>query len=97
MSNQEKTLISLKIDKLLKTEAQKLADELGLALSAVIIIYLKESVRARGLNLSALPHLNSSIELAIIEKTKDYENGINVSSPLSQPSEIASYLRKLCG
>jgi addiction module RelB/DinJ family antitoxin len=59
-----KTVTTIKLDKKLKTEANSLADKLGLNLSIVINSLLKTFVNNQTLTFSIEPELN--------EKTKKY-------------------------
>ena len=96
MAGVSKAHINFIVDKELRDLAQQLANEAGLPLSTVITIQLKDFVRSRTLVISLLPHLQPSIEQAVIEKVKDYEKGINLSPILNNPRETTSYLRKSC-
>ena len=42
-----KTLLSVKTDPIVKEQAKKLADELGLTLSALVTAQLKQAIRAQ--------------------------------------------------
>lgn len=95
MSNLDKTIINLKVNKNLKHEAQELADEIGVPLTTVITASLKEFVRSRSLSLSALPRLKPEIEKEIVEAIADYKKGRNISPVFASPKEAAGYLRKL--
>ena len=95
MSNLNKTIINLKVNKDLKREAQELADEIGVPLTTVITANLKEFVRSRSLTVSAFPRLKPEIEREIGEAIEDYKKGIDVSPVFDSPKEAADYLRKL--
>ena len=95
MSNLDKTIINLKVSKSLKSEAQELADELGVPLTTVITANLKEFVRSRSLTVSAFPRLKPEIEKELGEAIADYKKGKNVSKVYTKPDEVASYLSAL--
>ena len=60
-----KTAINIKTDKSVKKDAQKLAEELGLSLSAVVNASLKEFVRNRSVYFSAMPRMSEHLERVI--------------------------------
>lgn len=95
MKTLDKTIINIKIDKSLKQEAQELADEIGVPLSTIVIANLKDFVRSRSLNLSALPRLKPSIEREIGEALSDYKAGKNISRPLTKTEDVAAHLSSL--
>ena len=95
MSNLDKTVINLKVSKSLKREAQELADELGVPLTTVITVNLKEFVRSRSLNISALPRLKPEIEKELGEAIKDYRAGKNISGPFNNIESLTDHLNSL--
>jgi addiction module RelB/DinJ family antitoxin len=95
MSSLDKTIINLKVSKSLKHDAQELADELGVPLTTVITVNLKEFVRSRSLTVSAFPRLKPEIEQQLAEAITDYKTGRNVSSTYSSPEDVAAHLSAL--
>lgn len=57
-----KSVINFKVDSDVKEEAQKLARELGLPLSAIVNAQLRELIRTRTLSVSAEPRMTSYLE-----------------------------------
>lgn len=71
-------VINFKIDKKIKTQAQKIAEAMGLNLSDVLNIYLRGFVKIKELHISLNDEeLNPSDELleAIREARKEYKGG----------------------
>ncbi len=95
MSKLDKTIINLKISKSLKHDAQALADELGIPLTTVITVNLKEFVRSRSLSISALPRLKPEVEKELGQAIKDYQSGKNISPTLHDSKSVADHLKAL--
>lgn len=86
------TIISVKIDKDLKEQASKVANELGFSLSAVIKANLKKLVRERKIEVNLDSEYNPEFMKSVLEAEEDYKNGINFSPPLRTAQEIEEYL-----
>lgn len=69
-----KTVINFKVDREIKDEAQKLAKEFGVPLSAIVNAQLRELIRTRELNLSALPKMTPHLERILGEIERDRKN-----------------------
>lgn len=95
MSTLDKTILNVKVSKTLKKEAQELADEIGLPLSTIVIVNLKEFVRSRSLTISALPHLKPEVEKEFSQAIADYRAGKSVSPRLSSAQAVADHLKTL--
>ena len=90
-----KTIINIKADKEVKKNAQKLAEELGLSLSAVINSQLKQFIRSRSLYISAIPRMTPGLENLLGEIEVDIKKGKNLSPEMTTVEEIESYLDNL--
>ncbi len=90
-----KTLINIKADKAVKEDAQKLAQELGLSLSAVVNAQLKQFIRSRSVYLSAIPRMSPGLESLLGTVERDIKAGKNLSKAFSSSEEIAEYLDML--
>ena len=66
-----KTLINIKADKEVKDNAKKIAEELGLSLSAIINASLKQLIKNREVCFSAVPKMTPYLENIIKEARKD--------------------------
>ena len=79
---------SIKIDEKTKKEAQKLFKDLGLNLSTVINIFLKQAIREKGIPfyINSLPE-NSELAQAFEEAKQIKKNPSNYKS-YSSPEEI---------
>jgi addiction module RelB/DinJ family antitoxin len=87
-----KTLINIKADKEVKDGAQALAQELGLPLSVVVNAYLKDFIRNRGINISAVPRMSRQLETIIGGVEKDLATGKNISRAFSSAKDAGRYL-----
>jgi len=89
------TPITVKIDTQVKLEAQKLAQKLGLSLSAIIENKLREVVRDRRVVFEEeyIPNEKTAKELAKAED--DIKHNRNVSGPFSTYAEVEEYLLSL--
>lgn len=90
-----KTVINIKADKEVKENAQKLAGELGLSLSAVMNAHLKQFIRNRSVYFSSLPKMSPELEKLIGPIEKDIKNKKNLSKPLTSPEEVNQYLNNV--
>jgi antitoxin component of RelBE/YafQ-DinJ toxin-antitoxin module len=95
MNSLDKTIVNVKISKSLKQEAQALADEIGVPLSTVMIVNLKEFVRSRSLTVSALPRLKPAVEKELGQAIADYKQGKNISPKLTNAEAVAAHLKSL--
>ncbi len=75
MGTLDKTLLNVKLSKSLKQDAQEVANEIGIPLSTIVIVNLKEFVRSRSLTISALPRLRPGIEKELGLAIEDYNQG----------------------
>ncbi len=90
-----KTLINIKADKEVKEGAQALAKELGLPLSIVVNAYLKDFIRNRGINISAVPRMSRQLETVLGGVEKDLAVKKNISRPFSSAKDAGRYLDNL--
>ena len=87
-----KTLINIKADKAVKEGAQELARELGLPLSVVVNAYLKDFIRNRGINISAVPRMSRQLEAILGGVEKDIAAKKRMSPKFSSAEDAARYL-----
>jgi len=90
-----KTIINVKADKNVKEDAQKLAKELGLSLSAVVNAYLKQFVRTRRVDFSTAPSMSPALEKLLGEIELDIKKGRNLSPAMSSEKDIDDRLSSL--
>lgn len=90
-----KTLISMKVDSEVKKNAQKLAAELGLSLSAVINASLRNFIRTREVRISSVPHMTPELERLLEGVEKDIKAGKNMSSAFSSAAKADEHLASL--
>lgn len=72
-------MINIKADKALKEASRKLAEELGLSLSAVVTAQLKQFVKNQDLYVSAAPKMTPALETMIEEAERDLRAKRNIS------------------
>ena len=87
-----KTIINIKTDKEVKKNAQKLAEELGLSLSAVINAQLKQFIRNKSINLSSIPQMSKDLENLLGKVEKDLKTKKNISGPFRSAKEAINHL-----
>ena len=90
-----KTVIHIKADKAVKERAQKLAAELGLPLSTVVNATLKEFIRNRSVNFSAIPRMSRGLESLISHVEEDIKRKRNLSPAFTDAEDAVRYLRSL--
>lgn len=86
------TMISIKIDKELKQEAQKLAHTLGVSLNAVINQNIKEFVGARTVTFSSHPMPNKKTTALLNKLSFDAKRAKNMVGPFSSAKEMVKSL-----
>lgn len=88
------TMLNVKIDRKFKDEAKKLADSMGLTLSAVVNNSLKRFVEEKQVVFSAplVPNKKTAASLKRIDA--DVKKGINLSPTFSSVKEMMDYLEK---
>ncbi len=90
-----KTMINIKADKDVKESAQKIAEELGLSLSAIINASLKQFIRSKKITFSIMPQMTPALENLIEKVEKDIRKGKNMSPVFSSAKEMDDYLDSL--
>ena len=87
-------MINIKTDKNVKRQAQELAEELGFSLSAIVTASLRQFVRTREVQFSAVHRMTPYLEGVIKEVEKDIKAGKNISPAFTSAREASAYLRK---
>lgn len=87
-----KTVINIKADKDVKDRAQKIAEELGLSLSAVVNASLKQFVRDREVYFSTAPRMTPEFERSLARIEKDIKEGKNLSPVFKNVKDAIRYL-----
>ena len=90
-----KTVLNIKTDRDVKEQAQKIAAELGLSLSAIVNAHLKHFVRNRSVLFSLAPRMTAELEALVEGVEEDIRGQRNMSTPLQTPEELAEYLDAL--
>ena len=83
-----KTVINFKVDKEVKEEAQRLAKELGLTLSAIVNAQLHDLIRTRRLSVGVELKPTPYLERIIAQARADRKAGKNIG-PMSGEEFIA--------
>lgn len=89
-----KTVLNVKIDKLLKTKAQRLAQDLGVPLSIIVNAQLKQFVREKRLTLGEPLTMSAELERALGPIDRDIKKGRNVSKGFTDVKEMIEYLKQ---
>ncbi len=89
-----KVVINFKVDKETKEEAQKLAQELGIPLSALVNSQLRQLIRTRSFELSATPTMTPFLEGVLDQVESDRKAGRNYSPVFSSVKEMLDHLDK---
>jgi len=87
-----KTLINIKADQEVKIKAKKIAQELGLSLSAVINAYLKQFIRNKSVYFSTVPSMSKELEDVLGGIEKDIKQDKNLSRSISNIKDLKKYL-----
>ena len=86
------SMITIKTDPKIKQQAQKVARDLGLPLSAVINNYLREFADERHVVFSVPLIPNKRTQKIIAQVEKDIKAGKNISPAFSTGKEMDEYL-----
>jgi len=86
------TVINIKTDKNLKKNAQMLAKNFGLPLSAVVNIYLREFVREKRVVFSEPPMPNAKTRKILDQAISDIKAGKNLVGPFESAKEMDNFL-----
>lgn len=87
-----KTVLSVKIDKTTKEEAQKLAKSLGLNLSQIANASYKQFIRNREFTFTEGYTMTPYLEKIIEEAERDYRAGKNVSPIFTSAEKAMKWL-----
>ncbi len=87
-----KTAINIKIDKSVKEEAKKTANELGLSLSAVINAYLRQLIKNKEISFSVAPQMSIELEKLLDTIEYDIKRDKNFSKVLTSDKDIDKHL-----
>ena len=87
-----KTVINIKTDKEVKQNAQKVAEELGLSLSAVINAYLKQFVRNKEVHFTTAPRMSAELEEFLGQVEEDIQKKRNFSRAFSSGEKMDRWL-----
>ena len=88
-----KTLLSIKTEPEVKEQAKKLASELGLTLSALVTIQLKQAIRAKTITLSTKSYTPTPYLEKILEKAdRDIKAGKNLSPKFDNTEDMIAWL-----
>lgn len=89
------TTLHVTIDKQTKTEAGKLAEEMGLDLSTIVKASLKNFVATKTFHVEKSYRMTPYLERVVERARRDFETGRNISGPFSTAGEITRHLSKL--
>jgi len=84
-------IISIKIDKQTKAEAQKVAEDLGFSLSAVIKAQLKHLIRFKSINVSLEEEPSEYLLESLKKSDEDFKKG-NYSPTFSNAEDAVAWL-----
>lgn len=90
-----KITTSIKLDKDVKTQAQKLAVDFGLSLSTLINAQLKQFIRDKQLVISTVPKMSSYLEKLLGPIEHDIRRGKNLSKPIKSKKDLNRYFSAL--
>lgn len=88
-------IINIKADAEIKKNAQKIASDLGLSLSAVINAYLCQLVRSKEIHFAIESELKPSVKRRLDHLRKDVKEGKNLSPAFYSAEEMDTYLNSL--
>jgi len=87
-----KTATSIKLDKDVKRDADKLAKKLGLSLSSIINASLKQAISERRVVFSVEPELNQESENIFLKAISDIKAKRKISGPFKNTADLKKSL-----
>ncbi|MBU0619491.1 MAG: hypothetical protein V1768_02515 [Patescibacteria group bacterium] len=90
-----KTLINIKTDQNVKIIAQKMAQDFGLSLSAIINAYLKQFIRTKKNNFTLIPKMSKELEQLLGTVEYDIQRNRNLSKAISNKTELQEHFASL--
>ena len=90
-----KIAISIKTDKEIKKNVQKIAEEIGISLSDVVNASLRNVIRTREVRFSSIPRMIPEFEKFLGGAENDIKNKKNLSPALRSTEEMKAYLNSL--
>jgi DNA-damage-inducible protein J len=88
------TVISVKIDKEIKEQAQEIAKSIGIPLSTLINSYLRQLIATRRIELYAPEQMTTKLEKEIAKIEVDIKKGKNLSPKFKTASDAIVWLKK---
>ena len=88
------TVISVKVDKEIKAQAQEIAKSVGVPLGTLINAYLRQLVTTRRVELYAPEKMTTKLEKAIAAIEADIVQGKNLSPKFKTAKEAVAWLSK---
>ncbi|OGZ65910.1 MAG: hypothetical protein A3C58_00310 [Candidatus Staskawiczbacteria bacterium RIFCSPHIGHO2_02_FULL_34_10] len=67
-----KTILNIKVDKAEKEKAQQIAAEMGLPLSTIVNVHLREFIRTREFSVFLDPVIKPEIEKKLLKRSRQY-------------------------
>jgi len=87
-------MINIKADKEVKEQAQHIAEELGLSLSAIVNASLKQFIRERKVAFSIAPRMTPYLEKIVADARLDWEAKKNISGPFTNADAFMRHLSR---
>ncbi|PIR85933.1 hypothetical protein COU14_01740 [Candidatus Kaiserbacteria bacterium CG10_big_fil_rev_8_21_14_0_10_44_10] len=89
----ETTVLSVKLDKKLKNEAQEVAKSMGFPLSTLVSAYLRQLRDTRRVEFSAPTKVTPKLRVAILNARKEIERG-DIEGPFESAIDFTASLNK---
>ncbi len=87
------TVLNVKIDKKLKSQAQAIAKTLGVPMSIVVASNLREFIRTRSITISDVSTLKPEVEQELLKLSKAARAGKNLSPEFSNADAAIDWLK----
>ena len=89
-----KTTMHIKVDKEIKDRSAKLAQNMGLSLSAIVNASLRNFIKTETFSVSNAEQMTPYMESWIAEIEEDKKTGKNISETFYSIDELKAYLSK---
>ena len=90
-----KTIINIKTDQEVKQTAQKLAQDFGLSLSAIVSGYLKQFIRNKEIHFTVAKNMSKDLEQLLGTVEHDIQRNKNLSKVVSNKTDLQEHFISL--
>ena len=88
-----KTILNVKVDKIEKEKAKKIAAQMGVPLSTIVNAHLREFIRTREFSVKLGPVLKPEVEKELLRMSREYHKNPKSAYSFKSATESIKFLR----